>query len=112
MPTAGVVTAVENAVRRQFARKQKAADLNWLAVKAGYDFAAKSLTKQDPLALEAMHATEGKIIIDGNAAAALGAMFAGVTVVTAEGVGYDEPLPPNPQSATNRVVIVTAFPKT
>jgi 2-oxoglutarate/2-oxoacid ferredoxin oxidoreductase subunit alpha len=76
------MTAVENAVRRQFARKQKAADLNWLAVKAGYDFAAKSLAKQDPLALEAMHATEGKIIIDGNAAAALGAMFAGVTVVT------------------------------
>ena len=32
--------------------------------------------------LEPMHATEGKIIIDGNAAAALGAMFAGVTVVT------------------------------
>jgi 2-oxoglutarate ferredoxin oxidoreductase subunit alpha len=29
-----------------------------------------------------MHATEGKIIIDGNSAAALGAMFAGVTVVT------------------------------
>ena len=32
--------------------------------------------------LERMHATEGKIIIDGNAAAALGCMFAGVTVVT------------------------------
>jgi 2-oxoglutarate ferredoxin oxidoreductase subunit alpha len=74
--------AVENAVRRQFAKKQKAADLNWTAVKAGYDFAASSLTKQDPLMLEPMHATEGKIIIDGNSAAALGAMFAGVTVVT------------------------------
>src|SRR5580698_6072038 len=74
--------AVEDSLRKQFAKKQKAADLNWLAVKAGYDFAAKSLTKQDPLALEPMHATEGKIIIDGNAAAALGAMFAGVTVVT------------------------------
>src|SRR5271155_5602158 len=73
---------VEQAVRRQFAKKQKAADLNWTAVKAGYEFAAKSLTKQDPLLLEPMHATEGKIIIDGNAAAALGAMFAGVTVVT------------------------------
>jgi len=36
----------------------------------------------------------------------------GVTVVTAEGVGYDQPLPPSPQSATNRVVIVTAYPKT
>ncbi|MGB8539202.1 MAG: 2-oxoacid:acceptor oxidoreductase subunit alpha [Acidobacteriaceae bacterium] len=73
---------VEKAVRRQFAKKQKAADLNWGAIKAGFDFAASSLTKQDPLLLERMHATEGKIIIDGNAAAALGAMFAGVTVVT------------------------------
>jgi 2-oxoglutarate ferredoxin oxidoreductase subunit alpha len=76
------LTAVEKAVRRQFAKKQKAADLNWGAIKAGFDFAASSLTKQDPLLLEPMHATEGKIIIDGNAAAALGAMFAGVTVVT------------------------------
>jgi 2-oxoglutarate/2-oxoacid ferredoxin oxidoreductase subunit alpha len=74
--------AVEAAVRRQFARKQKAADLNWNAVKAGYDYAANSLTKQDPFVLERMHATEGQIIIDGNSAAALGAMFAGVTVVT------------------------------
>ncbi|MDT7815338.1 MAG: 2-oxoglutarate/2-oxoacid ferredoxin oxidoreductase subunit alpha [Acidobacteriaceae bacterium] len=76
------LTQVEKAVRRQFAKKQKAADLNWGAIKAGFDFAASSLTKQDPLLLEPMHATEGKIIIDGNAAAALGAMFAGVTVVT------------------------------
>jgi outer membrane protein OmpA-like peptidoglycan-associated protein len=36
----------------------------------------------------------------------------GVTIVTARGVGYDQPLPPNPQSATNRVVVVTAYPKT
>jgi 2-oxoglutarate ferredoxin oxidoreductase subunit alpha len=76
------LVVVEDAVRRQFARKQKAADLNWTAVKAGYDYAAASLTKQDPLVLERMRATEGKIIIDGNSAAALGAMFAGVTVVT------------------------------
>jgi 2-oxoglutarate/2-oxoacid ferredoxin oxidoreductase subunit alpha len=76
------LAVVEGAVRRQFAKKQKAADLNWGAIKAGYEFATASLTKQDPLQLEAMHATEGKIIIDGNAAAALGAMFAGVTVVT------------------------------
>jgi 2-oxoglutarate ferredoxin oxidoreductase subunit alpha len=73
---------VETALRRQFAKKQKAADLNWTAVEAGYNYAAQSLTKLDPFVLEPMHATEGKIIIDGNAAAALGAMFAGVTVVT------------------------------
>jgi len=76
------MTAVEAALRRQFAKKQKAADLNWAAVQAGYNYAAESLTKHDPYVLERMHATEGKIIIDGNAAAALGAMFAGVTVVT------------------------------
>ena len=74
--------AVETALRRQFAKKQKAADLNWAAVEAGYNYATESLTKHDPFVLERMHATEGKIIIDGNAAAALGAMFAGVTVVT------------------------------
>ncbi len=73
---------VETALRRQFAKKQKAADLNWAAVEAGYKFASESLTKQDPFVLERMHATDGKIIIDGNAAAALGALFAGVTVVT------------------------------
>src|SRR6201993_1021004 len=74
--------AVETALRRQFAKKQKAADLNWAAVEAGYNYATESLTKHAPYVLERMHATEGKIIIDGNAAAALGAMFAGVTVVT------------------------------
>jgi outer membrane protein OmpA-like peptidoglycan-associated protein len=35
----------------------------------------------------------------------------GVSAVTSTGVGYNQPLPPNPQSATNRVVIVTAYPK-
>jgi 2-oxoglutarate/2-oxoacid ferredoxin oxidoreductase subunit alpha len=74
--------AVEAALRKQFAKKQKAADLNWAAVEAGFNYAAQSLVKHDPFVLEPMHATEGKIIIDGNAAAALGAMFAGVTVVT------------------------------
>ncbi len=76
------MTAVEKALRQQFAKKQKAADLNWSAVQAGYQYATENFTKQDPFYLERMHATEGKIIIDGNAAAALGALFAGVTVVT------------------------------
>jgi 2-oxoglutarate ferredoxin oxidoreductase subunit alpha len=76
------LAVVETALRRQFAKKQKAADLNWAAVQAGYDYAKASLTKQDPFRVERMHANEGKIIIEGNAAAALGCMFAGVTVVT------------------------------
>src|SRR5262249_1007882 len=50
--------------------------------RAGFNYAASSLKKIDPFYVEPMNATAGKIIIDGNAAAALGAMFAGVTVVT------------------------------
>ena len=73
---------VEKALRKQFAKKVKAADLNWNAAKAGYDYAASSLTKADPFTVERMDKTAGMIIIDGNAAAALGCMFAGVTVVT------------------------------
>src|SRR5579864_1205656 len=72
----------ETAVGRQFATKKKAAELNAAAVRAGYDYAKASLTKQDPFFIEAMNENQGKIIIDGNAAAALGCMFAGVTVVT------------------------------
>src|SRR5271166_4045307 len=76
------MTEVEKALRKQFAKKVKAADLNWNAAKAGYDYAASSLTKADPFKVERMNKTAGMIIIDGNAAAALGSMFAGVTVVT------------------------------
>ncbi|HMK30037.1 MAG TPA: 2-oxoacid:acceptor oxidoreductase subunit alpha [Terriglobales bacterium] len=72
---------METAIRRQFGRKQKAADLNVNAAKAGYDYAVSSLEKSDPFWIEAMDQNKGKIIIDGNSAAALGSMFAGVTVV-------------------------------
>src|SRR6266850_3024419 len=73
---------VEKAVRKQFQKKQKAADLNMNAARAGFDYAAASLTKSDPFQIKRSNQTAGKIIIDGNAAAALGCMFAGVTVVT------------------------------
>jgi 2-oxoglutarate ferredoxin oxidoreductase subunit alpha len=74
---------IHKALFKQFGpKKVKAAELNWNAVLAGKDFAEKSFAKTDPFRVERMDKTAGKIIIDGNAAAALGAMFAGVTVVT------------------------------
>src|ERR1700761_5203627 len=72
---------VEAALKKQFAKKQKALDLNFGAVKAGAAYFAEQLTKHDPYYIEHMNATQGKIIIDGNAACGLGAVFAGVTVV-------------------------------
>jgi 2-oxoglutarate ferredoxin oxidoreductase subunit alpha len=73
---------VEKAIRKQFSSKVKAANLNLAAAKAGFDYAAANLTKQDPFHIARMDKTQGQIIIDGNSAAALGCMFAGVTVVT------------------------------
>jgi 2-oxoglutarate ferredoxin oxidoreductase subunit alpha len=72
---------VEAGLRRQFAKKQRVFDLNFGAVKAGYEYAQANLTKRDPYFIERMNETEGKIIIDGNAACGMGAVFAGVTVV-------------------------------
>jgi 2-oxoglutarate ferredoxin oxidoreductase subunit alpha len=52
------------------------------AVRAGYDYAAASLRKKDPYRIERLDKNRGKIIIDGNAASALGCVFAGATVVS------------------------------
>jgi 2-oxoglutarate ferredoxin oxidoreductase subunit alpha len=73
---------VEKAIRKQFATKVKAANLNLAAAQAGFDYAKASLQKRGVFYIERMNATAGKIIIDGNSAAALGCMFAGCTVVT------------------------------
>jgi len=75
-------TEVEKAIRKQFATKAKAATLNLAAAKAGHDYAAANLKKRDPFYIARMDKTKGKIIIDGNSAAALGCVFAGCTVVT------------------------------
>jgi 2-oxoglutarate ferredoxin oxidoreductase subunit alpha len=73
---------VEKAIRKQFAKKVKAANLNLAAAQAGFDYAKASLQKRGAFYIERMNKTAGKIIIDGNSAAALGCMFAGCTVVT------------------------------
>src|SRR5215470_6558594 len=72
----------EKALRKQFAAKKKAADLNTAAVRAGADYAKATFTKQDRFYIERLNENQGKLIIDGNSAAAMGCMFAGVTVVT------------------------------
>jgi 2-oxoglutarate ferredoxin oxidoreductase subunit alpha len=72
---------MEKALSKQLGKKGKAIILNTGALKAGWDYAEANFTKQDPFTLEAMNETTGKILIEGNAAAAIGCMMAGVTVV-------------------------------
>src|SRR5438045_2265186 len=72
---------MEQALARQLGKKAKAVTLNAAALKAGWEHAEANLPKQDPFHIEKMNATAGKILIEGNAAAAIGCMMAGVTVV-------------------------------
>jgi 2-oxoglutarate ferredoxin oxidoreductase subunit alpha len=72
---------MEQALGKQLGKKAKAVTLNAGALKAGWDYAEANFTKQDPFFVEKMNETAGKILIEGNAAAAIGCMLAGVTVV-------------------------------
>ena len=69
---------VDRALVAQLGRKQKALSMNREAVKAGLEYARANLTPA-PFRVERRTLTDGKILIEGNTAAALGAMFGGVT---------------------------------
>jgi 2-oxoglutarate ferredoxin oxidoreductase subunit alpha len=64
-----------------FKGKAKAIDSNFTVIKAAADWAADNLIKTDPYHLEPMNATDGFVMTDGNAAAALGAVYGGVQFV-------------------------------
>lgn len=71
---------IEAAIRKQLGGKPKAVDLNLAAVRAGREYSEASFPEKGPYRVERMDKTAGKIILDGNAAAALGCVFAGATV--------------------------------
>jgi 2-oxoglutarate ferredoxin oxidoreductase subunit alpha len=75
------LSLMEKALTKQMGKKAKAVTLNEGALKAGWDYAEAHFTKQDPFHIEPLNETAGKILIEGNAAAAIGCMMAGVTVV-------------------------------
>jgi 2-oxoglutarate ferredoxin oxidoreductase subunit alpha len=75
------LTFMQQALGKQLGKKAKAVALNQEALEAGWAYADTKLAKQDPFYLQRMNETAGKILIDGNTAAAVGCMMAGVTVV-------------------------------
>jgi 2-oxoglutarate ferredoxin oxidoreductase subunit alpha len=72
---------VDRSLTAQLGRKPKALDMNRAAVKVGAEYAAQNL-KPAPFRVERRNKTDGKILIEGNQAAALGAMFGGVTFLS------------------------------
>ena len=74
------MAVIATMLTEKFSKKQKLFDANNTAIRLGYDYALQHCTCPLPFHLEPMDATRDFIIIDGNTAAALGAVYAGATV--------------------------------
>ncbi len=64
----------------KFSRKKKLLDANHTAIRLGHEYATAHLPCPLPFHLEAMDETGGHVLMDGNTACGLGAVFAGATV--------------------------------
>lgn len=74
---------VRAAIRREFpGRKAKAGEVNVRAAEVGHRWAAANLPAELPFRVRRTDATKGQVLIEGNKAAALGALFGGVSVLT------------------------------
>jgi 2-oxoglutarate/2-oxoacid ferredoxin oxidoreductase subunit alpha len=71
---------MKKALGKQLGKKPKAMALNGAALDKGFEYAQANFAKA-AIKVERMNKTAGKVLIEGNAAAALGCLFAGVTVV-------------------------------
>ncbi|MEO8213980.1 MAG: 2-oxoacid:acceptor oxidoreductase subunit alpha [Myxococcales bacterium] len=71
---------VNQMLEEKFSKKKALMDSNHRALKAGFDYATDHLDCPLSIRLEKMHATDDRILIDGNTALALGCVYAGVTV--------------------------------
>ncbi|MEI6244214.1 MAG: 2-oxoacid:acceptor oxidoreductase subunit alpha [Acidobacteriota bacterium] len=72
---------MEKALSKQLGKKPKAMALNWGALQAGHKYASDNFKPSEKYKIERMDKTTGKILVEGNAAAAMGCVFGGVTVV-------------------------------
>lgn len=73
---------IEEALTFLFKGKRPVIESNFGVVRAAFEWTAANIVKVDPYRVEPMNATEGLIMMTGNEAGALGAVFGGVTVVS------------------------------
>ncbi|MFN9309169.1 2-oxoacid:acceptor oxidoreductase subunit alpha, partial [Gemmatimonas sp.] len=71
---------VSGMLAEKYGKKPKLLDSNHKAIRLGYDYAKANFACPLPFHLEKMDATGDSILIDGNTACALGAVYAGATV--------------------------------
>jgi 2-oxoglutarate ferredoxin oxidoreductase subunit alpha len=112
--------ALDHAVKRQFLAKPKAVPINLDAIKVGFDYWQDNFSKKDPYRLEPMTGVvDGKVLVEGNQAAALGALMGGVTVaawypITPSSslceylIAYTDRFRTDPKTGEKRIAIVQA----
>jgi len=74
------LSVVETLLQETYGKKQALLDSNHKALKLGYDFAKENFECPLSFRVQRMDANGDKILIDGNTATALGALYAGCTV--------------------------------
>jgi 2-oxoglutarate ferredoxin oxidoreductase subunit alpha len=74
------VEVIRQLLGETYAKKPALVDANMKAVQLGYDYAKANFECPLPLRIERMDRTAGHVLIDGNTAAGLGAVYAGATV--------------------------------
>lgn len=73
-------SVIADLTKERYAAKKSLLDSNEKAISLGYDYVRAHFSCPLPIHLEKMDATKDSILIDGNTAAALGAVYAGATV--------------------------------
>jgi len=71
---------VKGMLEEKFAAKKHLMKSNFEAIARGHDYVKERFQCPLPIRLEAMNANQGKVIVTGNSAAALGCVYAGATV--------------------------------
>ena len=74
------MTVVDALLNQTYGKKPKLLESNHKAIRLGHDYAKQHCPCPLPFRLEKMDATSDSILIDGNTACALGAVYAGATV--------------------------------
>lgn len=72
---------IEDALMFHFKGKRKPVDSNMTLVRTAFDWAAQNWVKTDPYRVEPMDKTKDLVMLDGNTASALGAVYGGVSFV-------------------------------
>ena len=72
---------LEESIRKQFRKKPQLAEPNLLALEAGYNYAREHYPEVCKLRVRAIDRNGEAIMMDGNTATALGAIYGGATVV-------------------------------